>query len=179
MKKLLEKAKQLQKNLVTQDNVGTRLPINHWIQTNKAQRDTNSDNVQGKSHIEFLQEYCEWLSLEAIKEDSELMAKIEAQAREWDLEDDEDFNIDDFDDCDIIEFVEKADSNLVGYYVWYEYEDYLDCGCFFTREEAIAFAEANKHHVGDDYRIYVRHFWRNSEAETIVEIINQFVDNNS
>jgi hypothetical protein len=48
-----------------------------------------------------------------------------------------------------------------------------DKGVFLTESDALKFIRANAHHLNEP-RIYVKHFWRNSQMETVMRALEEF-----
>ena len=52
-------------------------------------------------------------------------------------------------------------------------EDWEDKGVFLTEKAALLFIRANSHHLNEP-RTYVKHFWRNSQMETVMRALEEF-----
>jgi hypothetical protein len=51
--------------------------------------------------------------------------------------------------------------------------EWEDKAVFLTEKEALKFIRANGHHLNEP-RTYVKHFWRNSEMETVMRALEEF-----
>lgn len=85
--------------------------------------------------------------------------------------------------CDFLNEVKTQDSCSVKPLFFFikknicgNYETYIDCGVFYTRKAAKDFVKINTYEVGTDYKICQQHFYKNSEAYYVLDLIKELSD---
>lgn len=169
------------KEVMTQDNRGTRRPF-YYVVRRPVEKFASDSQRTGK--YPELKVYYD-TDIYSIKEWIENMS--EKPQGFW-VDDDGEYIIDVKDNCTdeykFMSLIKDEDEDIETLWMWYEDEDYTDCGTFLTKKAAQKFIDNNRHNVGDNAYTYVRYAGGNSDAELIQQLLKAIynqgdLDNNN